>query len=400
MRFSTRQWLALLLMAILFVGAVIAVRNVLTGPYPGHNDFLTPWEAARSYWIDQIPVYSDASNENIQRRIYGRTIEEGEFPNYFAYPFHTVFLMWPLVHTSYDWASAAWMVVLGACLLGTLALLCSLYRWTPKPLILGLLLLWTLFFYPATRGLLLGQVSHLIFFTQILAVWALTRQHDTLAGISLAVSTMKPQMGYILIPLLLVWAIRERRLRFVGVFAAVFGGFMLASFILQPDWVSGWIGELTRYTTYTAVGSPVWVIAQYYLGLGGVGELLLGLIFYAAMLWAWYQVIVRGQRDRWLWAVMLALTVTHLVAPRTATTHFVVLGAPILFYLAQWSKTRRTWLAALVIVLLTIAPWIHFLTTVDGEFEHPATYLPLPFLTFALLWFTRQQWWGGKTVTP
>lgn len=380
------------IIALLFVGSVIATRQLLTAPYPGHNDFVTPWEAARSFWLEGIPVYSDASNENIQRIIYGRPIESGEFPNYYAYPFYTIVMLLPLVYLPFDWASAAWMVILEACLLGALALMLDVYRWKPRPLLLALLVIFALFFYPAARGLILGQVSHAIYLAQVLALWALLKRRDALAGVALGIATMKPQMSYLIIPFVLLWALRERRWRVVGAFGVMFGGLLALSFILQPTWVSDWVFELQRYTTYTEVGSPVWVLTQFYLNLGAAGEWAVSLVLYGVVLWAWYGVIVQRRHERWLWAALLTLTITHLVAPRTATTHFVVFSLPLWFYMAALSRRGHGLIAAGLLLALLILPWLHTVSTIDGEFEHQATYLPLPFFTLALLLVWRAGW--------
>ncbi len=390
---SARQrWLLIALLAAVLALNVFGTHDALTAPFPGHNDFLTPWEAARSYWLDGVPVYSDQSNVNIQTRIYGRPIADGEFPNYFAYPFFAVFLMWPYVHVPYDWAAALWMVTLEVCLVAALALMLDVYRWKPRPLMLAALLLWTLFWYPAVRGLLLGQVSHVVYLAQVAAVWAMVRKRDTTAGLALAASLLKPQMAYLFVPLVLLWAWRERRRRVVGVFAAATAVLLALSFVLQPSWVGDWLGEIRRYTSYTAVGSPVWVVTQYYLKLGAVGELAVSGLVYALLALTWLQTVRTPTHGRWLWTAMLTLVVTHLVAPRTATTHFVVLAAPLLFYVAYWSRRRRRAYAWGLVALTFVLPWLHFLTTVDGEFEHPATYLPLPVAVALLLWLTRRDW--------
>ena len=370
---ARQRWILLALLAVVLALNVVGTHDALTAPFPGHNDFLTPWEAARSYWLDGVPVYSEQSNVNIQTRIYGRPIAEGEFPNYFAYPFYAVFLMWPYIHIPYDWAAALWMVTLEVCLVAALVL-------------------WTLFWYPSVRGLLLGQVSHVVYLAQVAVVWGMVRKRDTTAGVALAFSLLKPQMAYLLVPLVLLWALRERRLRVVGVFALVTAVLLALSFALQPTWVGDWLGELGRYTTYTAVGSPVWVLTQYYLGLGSLGEWVVNGALYALLGVAWFQAARAQAPGRWLWTAMLTLVVTHLVAPRTATTHFVVLAAPLLFYAAYWSRRRRGVYAGLVLAVTFAAPWLHFITTVDGEFEHPATYLPLPVGVALLLWATRR-WW-------
>ncbi len=377
----------------LLVADVVATHNLLTSRFPGHNDFMVPWEAARGFWIDNVPVYSQQSTDNIQTRIYGHPVGAEKFPNYFSYPFYTVVEMLPFVFVAYDWASALWMAALEACLIGALFLLCDLYRWKPGPLMLALLVVWTLAVYPAARSLILGQVSTTVYLFEVLAIWAVVRRHDRLAGVMLACSTIKPQMGYLIVPFLLLWALSWRRFRFVAAFTVTFLLLVGLSFVLQPSWVSGWLFELRRYESYTAVGSPIWVIAQYYLHLGPTGELLLDLPFYALALWSWYGVIIRRQNERWTWAVALTLAVTHLVAPRTATPHFIVYTIPLIFYLAALARRGRTLWSVLLLIALLILPWLHFVTTVQGEFEAPATYLPIPLLSLLALWLTRRLWW-------
>jgi hypothetical protein len=92
----------------------------------------------------------------------------------------------------------------------------------------------------------------------------------------------------------------------------------------------------------------------------------------------------------------VTLTVTHLVAPRTATPHYVVFILPLIFYFREITQRSQRygslWVALLLLALL-ILPWVYFLATVEGEFEHPTVYLPLPFTMVILLWLTRKLWW-------
>jgi hypothetical protein len=95
---------------------------------------------------------------------------------------------------------------------------------------------------------------------------------------------------------------------------------------------------------------------------------------------------------------VMTLTVTHLIAPRTATPHYVIFIIPLMFYFAMIVKRNRRrgnlWVALCLVVLLVV-PWVHFLLTVDKHFEHPSIYLPLPFTLFFLLWWTRRLWWNN-----
>ncbi len=383
-----------ILITVVFVIVVIVTHHNVTAPYPGHNDFMSRWEGARSYWIDGLNPYGEQASLNIQERIYGRPASLNEDPGFFAYPFYTVFIIAPLVLTDYAWASAFWMVLLEACLIGALVLQLNLLRWKPTPILLGVLLIYSIFDYFAWRGLVLGQPGLLVYALEIIAIWAYFRNRDALGGVALALSTLKPQMGFLIVPLLLLIALRYRRWRLVGAFAVTFGILAGAAFILQPSWLGDWLAQVGNYSSYTALGSPVWIITQYYLGLGTAGEWALNLPLIALMLWGWYAVIIQRKSERLLWTIALTLTVTHLIAPRTATPHYVVFMLPILFYLRGFAMHRQTLIAVVIPVGILVITWVHFLNTVQGEFEHPTVYLPLPFAILILLIITRKRWWS------
>lgn len=387
--------LVAVILAILIIN-VVFTHNTLTAPFPGHNDFMSRWEGARSYWIDGLNPYREAASLNIQERIYGRAAAPDQDPGYFAYPFFTAFIIAPLVLTDYAWASAIWMVLLEVCLIGALFFNLGAIRWRPKPILLLIILIWALLDYLPMRGLLLGQPGLLVYFLQALALSAILSRRDAIGGAALALSTFKPQMGFLIVPLLILYALRLRRWRYVAAFTITFGVLMVASFVLQPSWLSDWLTQVNIYSSYTALGSPVWIIAQYYLSLGAVGEVLLIAPLIGVLIWSWYMVLIQGKDERFLWAAALTLTITHLIAPRTATPHYVVFTLPILFYMREITARRRGWLAAILLIGLTIVTWIHFLSTVQGEFEHPTLYLPLPIALFALLIVTRRHWWSAS----
>ncbi len=389
----------ILILGVLLIGNVVATHHFLTEPYPGHNDFLSRWEGARAYWQDGLNPYSDAASLSIQERIYGRAVVEGEDPGFFAYPFYTVFFVGPLVTVSYAWASAIWMVILEVSLIAALFLLMNLLNWKPHPWLLALMLVWTLLFYFSARGLILGQPGHLVYFLQIFALWAFWKGRDDWAGAMLALSTFKPQMGFLLVPLILLWAFRVQRWRMISSFVVVFGVLILGSFILQPSWMGDWLKQVQNYPSYTALGSPVWIVTEYYLGLGSAVTTLVTIVLYGALFWVWYDVLKKRDATRFLWTVALTLTITHLVAVRTATPHYVVFMLPIIFYfrsLQNWRPRQASLWTGGILLLLLILPWIHFLLTVEGEFEHPSVYLPLPFLSLILLWYTRRLWWRAS----
>ncbi len=382
------------ILAVLFAVNIYFHYSVFTSQFPGHNDFLTVWEGSRAYFYDGLDPYSDEVSTNIQMRIYGRPAEVGEFPNHYAYPFYATFFVWPTIHFDYAWATAIWMVILEASLIGGVLLSLSIFNWRPKPLTLIGLLLFALVWYPGARGLFLGQVSHLTLLLQIAALWGVMKGRDGLGGVALAAATFKPQMVLLFAPFLLLWGLFTRRWRFLSAFGMAFVALNLASFLLLPDWVDGMLYQIGLYPSYIEVSTPAWVVTQYLFDFGDGAEWAVNLFFYAVMLWTWYTVLVEKREERFLWAVMVTITVTHLVAFRTATPHFSVFVLPLVFYLRRFARQHRGWLIGVALIALFLLPWMHFVPTLGAEkFEHPTLFVPIPVVFMVVLWVTRKMWW-------
>ncbi|MEL7235352.1 MAG: glycosyltransferase family 87 protein, partial [Chloroflexota bacterium] len=243
--------------------------------------------------------------------------------------------------------------------------------------------------------LILGQPGHILYMMTALTLWSLSRGRDVLAGVALALSTIKPQMGFLLVPFLLLWGLRAGRWRFVIGFAGVFAALMLTSFALQPDWFFDWIGQVRQYPEYTRDGSPVWILFEFFLGWSPWVGYAVRAVLVGWMLWAWYGVLVQRKDERLLWTIAVTLAVTHTAGPRTATPHFVVFMLVLLVAVQSLARHRNNiWNVGILLALLVI-PWVHFLRTIVGSnLENLSVFLPPVVLVLLTLIFTRRMWWS------
>jgi hypothetical protein len=369
---------------------------LFTSRYPGANDFASRWGGARAFWLDGLSPYSAEATRQIQLLVYGRPIlpeEEQEFdPGPFAYPFYTVFLLWPLVWLPYAWAEAVWLVLLEACLFTGLLLALRIHDWRPPRWLLACTAVWAFLFYPNARALILGQFAVFVFAMVAWALWALRNRRDIVAGLCLALSAVKPQMIFLLVPLLLWWAARRRRWAFVGSFLGWVGLFIGASWLVQPGWMNDFLRQIARYPHYTALGSPVWILTHItFPGLGSWGEWVLALAAVGYLLVAWYASLREDTEEALGWAIGMCLVITNLVALRTATTNYVILLLPLVLVFRALQRARHgSHLVLLAQNLLLVGLWGLFLTTVVGKFEHPVVYLPLPLGLLAALVLARR----------
>src|SRR4030065_588233 len=130
-------------------------------------------------------------------------------------------------------------------------------------------------------------------------------------------------------------------------------------------------------------------MVAYYAKLPEVVVTIATVVVLAWLAWEWYR-SRRTALTSMLWTASLTLVVTHFVAPRTATTHFVPLLLPLFmaFALLVWrfgsASTRGI---VLLLGILLAGTWCLSLTTVTGRQESALTYLPIPvILAIVLPW--------------
>jgi hypothetical protein len=262
---------------------------------------------------------------------------------------------------------------------------------------LAITLLWAVIMYNSTRTIILGQFAGPIFLCLAVSLLALKQDRDVLAGFLLSLTTLKPQMSYLIIPALLLWAVWHNRWRFVAGFTGAMALLASLSFLLLPSWLTSFIDQVRYYPAYTVTPSPLRVITgTFFPRLGQPVEYVLIGLLLLVMLWQWWQLRQEtAVTPKFLFIISLTLIVTNSIIVRTATTNYVIMYIPLFLLLHTISQRWRggnVWAASLLLALL-VSTWALFLATIQGDFEHPATYLPLPIgLLLGLVWLA----WGDK----
>jgi len=375
--------------------SVWGTYTFFTSKVPGANDFYPRWKGTQLFWQDGIDPYSQTATEAIQQGIYGRLAKPDEDQVLFVYPFYTVFLLWPLINLDYAWVQAIWLVAVQFSLIMAVLLCLRLVEWRMPLWLLALTVLWSVIFYNSTRTIILGQFAGPILLWLVGGLLALKQRRDVLAGALLALTTLKPQMSYLIIPALLLWAVGRRRWHFVAGLGGALALLAGISFVLLPTWLTSFIDQVLSYPAYTVTGSPLWVITGYYWPqLGQPVEAGLVALLLGVMLWQWRKLpLLTADSYHFLFVIGLTLIVTNTIIVRTATTNYIIMYVPLFLTLKLVHDRLRggaVWVA-LFFLLSLVGMWALFLTTIVGDFEHPVTYLPLPFgLLLALIWVWRQ----------
>ncbi|MEI8131294.1 MAG: hypothetical protein WCG34_02595, partial [Leptolinea sp.] len=155
----------------------------------------------------------------------------------------------PLVSFPFPMAQAAWMAF--GLLILCLAFAFAFFQ-TPPWLMASLLT-----FYPIFFGFLLGNFDILIISLLFLLIGRLphltpdNKAGQIILGICLAWVTIKPQFIWFYCLFSLLMAIQKQLWGFLYGFAGGLGAFLAISFLIVPNWITGWTNRVIRYPSYT-----------------------------------------------------------------------------------------------------------------------------------------------------
>lgn len=382
---AARTWVAAcLLVALVYAALAFVLYSSVAVRSPGANDYLSRWIGARALFGRGENPYSDAVTQEIQMLMYGRLAHPDEDQVAFAYPLYAAFVAAPLVALPYAQAQALWMAFLVLLLVVCASLLARRAVGTLAPTVVLLAAVCALAFYPSVRGIFLGQYALFAFGCLVLALAAIDRSLDIPTGILVALATVKPQIVILIAPVILTWALANRRWRLVASAIATFGLLVVAALLLTPTWISDFLLAVKRYSEYEPIGPPLETLARW-----AAPEPLDGMLFLAMTLalvgvtgWRVYQ--TRSCTwEEYQPTIGLAAIVTAFAAGRIGTPDQIVLLIPWSMWLGGWFAAGRKLLALFGLVVLVAVPWVVFLTTLNGNAEAVAVTLVLPLMTLA-----------------
>lgn len=394
---NQRRWLTYAAVILLSLAALIFANYQFAKTSPGGTDFLVHWEGTRNFFTTGTSPYSDDTALKIQTMVYGRAAEAGEHELRVAYPLYSLFFFAPFaLIKDFTLARAVWMAILEICLVLIAILSFRLTYWKPSPLLFALLVLFTLFSYHGTRPLINGNAVIVVTLLLLASLLMIRDGKDEIAGILLAISTIKPQNVVLLIAFLLFWAFFNKRYRLIGYFLGSMVILVGFSFLLIPDWLTQNFREILRYPSYNPPGTVGAVMISWWGDIGtrlsyalsGVLIVLLGLEWWLGRYAA---------NKYFLWVAFLTLALSQWIGIQTDPGNFILLYPGLFFCMemisSRWKQKSAGFLVTLVAVL-TVGIWALFLATVQKSYQpiqSSLLFFPLPIVAFLLLYWVR--WW-------
>ncbi len=329
------------------------------------SDLYPRWLGARELlWHHRNP-YSAEVTRDIQRGFYGRPLDPSNRndptdPEAFAYPLYVVFVIAPLLPFPFSSVSPAFICLMFLMTAASVPLWTSGLRLFIRPREALLIWIAAMSSYAAIDGLHLEQLTLLVAFLMSASIAALTRGRFALAGVLLALATIKPQLVIIPVAFILLWAVREWSSR--RWFLAGFGGAMAAllagSEVLVPGWLQFWREAVQQYIQYHRPSLLANMLGRRgSIPVAAVGVLLCGIVFLRASKQS-------AGSNRFNIALISALTLTELVIPNAGGGAFY--NHILLIPAALWLVTSRRPVFALKRLLAYIT-WVIALGVLAGE---------------------------------
>ena len=397
MRSDRWKYLAIVaLSVVILIANVWAVNHFFTSRFTGGNDFYSRWAGGRALLVDGRDPYSLEVTAEIQavKKINPSNLGKGSF----AYPLHVVFLYLPLVYLDYPLALAIWMVISIWLAVATVFILLRLFNWRLNPLAAAALSVATILMYPVARSIILGQFTIQVTFFLAASLLLLRQRRDGWAGVALAATSVKGQMLIFVGPWLVIWALAQRRWRYVILLLLAGLALFAAALVLFPGWPLSFVADVQRYAGVAGGKNPLLIAADKIApGFGQPIRYGLAVALLTATALACWRAR-HDQGDYFMRATYWTIVASLLVVFQTGSTNQLLLLIPLFDWLARLDRMPHGRLLVVAIVpALVILPWLLFLATKSGSAESAILFLPLPLLALlALIGIEVHDWQTGR----
>ncbi len=349
----------------------IADAQIKQIPRGNLSDLYPRWLGTRELLLHHRNPYGREVTLEIQEGYYGRRLDpvrpnDPKDQQGFAYPVYVVFLLAPLAGVPFPVLLVVFYWLLAVLTAASVWLWLRVLRWRLPGIAVATCIVLTLGCFPAVQGIKLQQLSLLVAALLAGAAASVASRFLFLGGVLLGLATIKPQLAWLIVAWLLLWAVSDWRARrkLVYGFGIVMALLLAGAEIILPGWWRWFAEGIRQYHQYTQNQSVLEVMLSGLLGpvasgtAGHIGGQILAVIAVLAcspLLWR----LRREQLDAGGFgcAIALVLALTVLVVPMYAPYNQLLLLPAILLlarqrsaFLSQSLVRRLAYLAGVLVV--------------------------------------------------
>jgi hypothetical protein len=371
---------------LLWANWVYARSNPLDSP------FLVQWTGVRGLVMGGASPYDPSSWQIADLLSQDRNSEKIFI---FWQPFYIVFPLLPLtLIADLNLARAVWMLFLELSLALSLFILPGIRQWKPGFFSYLLLVSFVFLGLHSIQALAAGSTVILASLFLLLALSAISRGWDEVAGLSLVLASIQPEVMLPVIIFAIFWGSTSRRWRLLFWFLGGVILISLAAMFLLPNWPLEYLRLLVKYWQ----DLPGITLSDLFNEtLPGIARQLtwgMRLAVAGLLLYEWFT--ARNKDFDWfLWTVGLTLSLTPWLGLPTSLENLVVLFIPVFIFQSVWDERigkKDHWLPLVMMIIFWLGLWIiAFLRIFAGGSLTPGFLFPLPFVSLLGLYWVR--WW-------
>ena len=382
---SNYLWLILAFPVLAFLCYAAATRIVNTVDYKTNSiDFVAFWLAGNLVANGHSPYDATLWVDGYAKSGAGERIDHS-----FLYPLPLAFFFAPLGLLSLRAANIVWVAVTLFIILGVTVALSLTREGLKAKLLLVYLLIGVVFFRPTTLVLFTGPISGLFLILLAGSFFCFERNKTFWGGFLLAFLMLKPNLGAVIIPLMIIWLLRQKMVHaFWGMAAA--GLFMLtAGLLYNPHWLTEYWQVGTGKLTQTFGFSPtIWGLAHLACSYQRSCTLMVGGAFAVVLTGMVLWLLVRLPNKTALEAFSLSTIMTLLVTPYVWTYDQLLLLIPIaavVFFLGE----RQGGFLPAALFFLAIDFLAIFLLVFNTVLQVEILNGIIPLVILLFLWYSR-----------
>lgn len=336
---ATSMWLYIQLVLIPYDATQSLMRD---RPRGNLSDLYPRWLGARELLLHHRDPYSVEITRESQIGYYGRPLDPTR-PNDpkdqqgFAYPVYIVLLLAPTVTLQFSTVHRLFFWVFVALTAVSVPLWMRTLGWRVSKATLFVWVLLALSCFPAIQALKLQQLTLLVAALLAASMNALVRRHFILAGILLALASIKPQLVFLLVLWLCIWVTgdwRERKYVVIGYVISMLV-LVISGEVLLPGWIPEFWGAVRNYNSYTGGGNLLTDLLS-----GVLGQITSAIVVGVVLTSAWRTRHASQNTLVFQWSLCLTLATTVVII-RYSTYNLVLLFPGIMMLLRSGRQLWR-----------------------------------------------------------
>jgi hypothetical protein len=362
----------------------ISVQAALTGDRAGELGDLYPrWYGTRQFVLHGQNPYGKGVSDDLQIAYYGNIVSDGNRNEQrFAYPVYVSLFLLPAVNLPFRQVQLLATFLMAGAIAASVPLWLGFLGWQlPRWKVVALVLL-LLSWSPAVQALEVQQLGIVVYAFVATGMFLLRRRAFVLAGIFLALATIKPQTVLVLYLWLLLWTVchwREKRNLFLDFSVAMLLLIGVGEWMV-PGWIGQFISTMRAYRHY-AGGSAQSLVELFSTHTWSV--ILTAVILFGLTIACFKSRMVSADSPRFGYVVALVLAMSTVIVPPAAPYNHLLLFPGLLILLRDWSNLWNSGKVVAGVSLLAMVsilwPWVAAIGILLLSFFVPVRQWALPF---------------------